>query len=99
MSYPNKAETVLTAGHLYRTLDAIPEADLKRLGSTDPHGADVYALWDGMTRRKIKAGEWFLSGALIAAYRAHQDLGDQTYYRARLVRTELIPARRVVVQS
>lgn len=37
-------------------------------------GKFLAAVWDGKPRRKPKAGEWYLSGAQIGAYRAPNDL-------------------------
>ena len=41
--------------------------------------------------RPPRAGEWYLSGAITAAYRAPGDLST-SYHIARIVRVEIIPA-------
>jgi hypothetical protein len=47
-------------------------------------------------RRPPRAGEWFLSGALIEAYQAAHDL-NQVFHIARLVRTETV-TRKVILE-
>jgi hypothetical protein len=41
--------------------------------------------------RPPRAGEWYLSGAITAAYHATRDLST-AYHIARIVRVEIIPA-------
>lgn len=45
------------------------------------------AQWDGQPRRCPKKGEWYLSGAIITAYRAPNDLSDE-FHIARIVEVE-----------
>ena len=47
----------------------------------------VRAVWDGKPAREPRKGEWFLSGAIIEAYQAKNDLGSK-YRIAKLVRVE-----------
>lgn len=47
----------------------------------------VHAQWDGKPARCPKQGEWYLSGAIIEAYRAPNDLSTP-YPIALLVRTK-----------
>lgn len=42
-------------------------------------------------KRAPERGEYYLSGAIVCAYRAHSDLRT-AYYIARLVEVEQIPA-------
>jgi len=46
----------------------------------------IKAVWTG-EKRPPRKGEWYLSGAIIAAYRAPNDLSSE-YHIARLVVTE-----------
>ena len=45
----------------------------------------VVARWDGERKRLIKKGEWYLSGAEIAAYKAPNNLSTE-YHAAKIVR-------------
>ena len=45
--------------------------------------------------RTPKAGEWYLSGAIVEAYRARSDMTTH-YYIARLVKTEEVITRRII---
>lgn len=45
--------------------------------------------------RPVMAGEWYLSGAIVTAYRAPNDLG-QSFHIARLVRVERVECIREV---
>ena len=45
----------------------------------------VVARWDGERKRLIKKGEWYLSGAEIAAYKAPNNLSTE-YHAAKVVR-------------
>lgn len=47
----------------------------------------VHAQWDGNPRRCPKKGEWYLSGSIVEAYRAPNDLATP-FHIARLVRTK-----------
>jgi hypothetical protein len=53
----------------------------REIGVNQP--PDVKAMWTG-EKRKPKKGEWFLSGSIIEAYKAHNDLNTK-YYSAYLV--------------
>ncbi len=46
----------------------------------------VKAVWTG-EKRCPKKGEWYLSGAIVEAYRAPNDLSSQ-FHIAKLVKTE-----------
>lgn len=56
----------------------------------------VHAVWDGNPPRCPKKGEWYLSGAVIEAYRAPNDLSTP-YYIANLVRTKT--ERKTVIKA
>ena len=43
--------------------------------------------------REPKAGEWYLSGAIVEAYRAPYDLTNSQYYIAKLVRVKMVEVR------
>jgi len=84
----------------YRVVDRIPLALAERIGL--PHDEAVHALsilgcyksvraqWTGEFRPP-KKGEWYLSGAVVEAYLAKNDL-QSPYHLARLVRvrTEVV---------
>jgi hypothetical protein len=70
--------TNLSLGGAYPLGDPIP----CKLRLSRP-GALIMARWTGTTRPPRK-GEWYLSGALIEAYRAPKDL-DASYPIAELV--------------
>lgn len=66
-----------------------PLADFHRenrnLPSLGYNSNRVMAKWDGKPARPVKAGEWFLSGAIIEAYHAQRDL-TTPYHIAKLYR-------------
>jgi hypothetical protein len=68
---------------IYPTRETLTREELKQLGvkKDDNVGAERTGEF-----RPPKAGEWFLSGAIVGAYRAPNDL-PTAYYIARLVRT------------
>jgi len=75
--------------------DNVRADELEALGLIDvkPSIANrriVKAVWTG-EKRPPKKGEWYLSGAIIEAYRAKNDLSD-TYPIATLVTIEKHPA-------
>jgi len=43
--------------------------------------------------REPKAGEWYLSGAIVEAYRAPYDLTNSQYHIAKLVRVKMVEVR------
>jgi hypothetical protein len=43
-------------------------------------------------KRAPRKGEWYLSGAIVGAYKAPNDL-DTVFQIARVIRTKTIPAR------
>jgi hypothetical protein len=45
--------------------------------------------------REPKAGEWFLSGAIVEAYRANNDLLTK-YHIAKLILTETITTTKII---
>lgn len=59
----------------------------KELRAKGLYPEKVAAQWDGHPARPPRKGEWFLSGAMIGAYRAGQDL-TASYHIARLVTVE-----------
>ena len=78
----------------YPIKDFIPFRDLNKLGlnhrlgdigTKDNQVFKVMAVWTGEKRNPI-AGEWFLSGSIIEAYRAKLDMGDE-FHIAKLVKT------------
>ncbi len=80
---------------LYPVLDRLTKAEAKVLGfdripsgpmiSVNMPVKDVHAITTGEFR-KPKKGEWYLSGAIPAAYRAPNDL-TWNYHICELVRT------------
>jgi hypothetical protein len=57
------------------------QSQAKREAGTDM----VVAHWTGEPRRLIRKGEWYLSGAIIEAYRAPSDL-SMKFHPAKLLR-------------
>lgn len=55
----------------------------------------IRAIWDGQPKRCPRAGEWFLSGATIEAYRATKGL-TSAYYIAKLVEVEKYSMERII---
>lgn len=95
----------------YRLVDRLTSSERRRFGKvseglpdiplpeTPPCGrvrVQVLAVWTG-EKRQPKAGEWYLSGAEVEAYRVPNDLST-VFHIARLVKVEeeLILSRRVV---
>lgn len=76
----------------YPLADSVPVEDRRRLGlplyATIRPGT-AHAVRTGEFRPP-RAGEWYLSGAVVAAYRAPNDLST-SYHIARLVRTATRP--------
>lgn len=73
----------------YRRADALTVADFQELGLTLEECRTqpvIMAVWTG-EKRAPKAGEWYLSGMTIAAYRARFNLTTE-FPIARLVRAE-----------
>ena len=58
-------------------------------------GRIMRAKWDGQPKRSPKKGEWFLSGAVIGAYKAPNDL-TQEYHIANIVKTKTTTVTTVV---
>jgi len=56
--------------------------------------ANIRAQLTGELRSPM-AGEWYLSGAIPAAYKAKSDMSS-AFYICRIVRTKTIPAREVI---
>jgi hypothetical protein len=98
------AET-LRRGQLYPLADRLPPeiqaqvrsrrrmVQLPSLGYIGA-GNPVRARWTG-EKRPPRAGEWYLSGAVIEAYRAPNDLSTP-FHIAELVETEEVTTTRVV---
>lgn len=87
----------------FKVVDYIPREDRKALGLEDigqplPSlgiGArNVHAIATG-ERRPPKKGEWYLSGAIVEAYRAPNDLSTP-FQIARLVKTKTITTTVIV---
>ena len=78
-------------GHLYPVSDPLTPFELDKLDIThDDIGTihrEVRAVRAGGKERPPKKGEFYLSGAIPAAYRAPNDL-DTPYLIARIVRVE-----------
>lgn len=78
-----------TRGVTYRLAD---------MPTTEETGVTFRDLYQGAFRavptgekRAPKAGEWYLSGAVVEAYKARGDF-DSEYLIAKLVRVERVPA-------
>jgi hypothetical protein len=74
---------LVTREGVYPLSDYAPEGE--GLAPTDRR--NLRAQWTGEPRRAIRAGEWYLSGAEVAAYRARADIAGP-YHPARLVVAE-----------
>lgn len=75
----------------YRLANSLTLAECKRCG-VDPkrpqEKLSIMAVWTG-ERRSPKAGEWYLSGAPVEAWKAPHDFLDSMVYDiARLVKVE-----------
>lgn len=57
--------------------------------------SDLRAQWDGLPKRPPLKGEYYLSGAIITAYKAPNDLSE-AYHIARIVRVETVTVTRIV---
>lgn len=72
---------------LFPIVDQISRYELKQLGTGRPpwraRQRSVRAVWTG-EKRPPKRGEWYLSGAIVEAYRAPNDLSTP-FHIARLV--------------
>ena len=82
----------------YPTCDQPNRNELRALG-IEPRAAgscyhNVRAVWTG-ERRYPQKGEWYLSGAIVGAYRAPNNLYT-VYHIARLVVTETVTVIRIV---
>ena len=78
----------------YRRGDSLTQAERNQFGVTTLREAQsVMGVWTG-EKRPPKAGEWYLSGAVIEAYRAPNDLTDD-YHIARLVKVETKTVTRI----
>ena len=69
------------AGKYFPLADPPSSDDLSALGLQDKIGIRAMATGEKRSPRK---GEWYLSGAIIEAYRAPTDLSSE-FYIARLV--------------
>jgi hypothetical protein len=74
-------------GSFYPVADNVP-------GVPAENQRTLRAMWTGEPQRMIKAGEWYLSGAIITAYRARSEVGP--YYPAKLAVTETATITRFV---
>jgi hypothetical protein len=79
-------------GKLYDVRDRLTEADLAKLGLTIQTALGyrnfVKAIQTGEFRPP-RQGEWYLSGAIVEAYRAPNDLTTD-YFLARLVKVKTV---------
>ncbi len=90
------ANDKLTRKGLYSVVDRISFQESEALGfDKKPIGSITFgpaknlkAQWTGK-KRCPKAGEWYLSGSIIEAYKAFNDLSTP-YHIAKLVRTETV---------
>jgi hypothetical protein len=81
----------------YKLADYMKRHEFERFGVNNH--AKIRAIFTG-EKRPPKAGEWYLSGAIVEAYRAPNDLSTP-YHIARLVKVELVkvePTERIVQQ-
>ena len=58
-------------------------------------GRIMRAKWDGQPKRPPKKGEWYLSGSIIAAYKATNDL-TQEYHIATIHKTKTTTVTTIV---
>lgn len=70
----------------YALASPLTHGERARLGLTPYDDRNIMAIWTG-EKRAPRAGEWYLSGAIIEAYRAPNDL-PTAYHIARLVKVE-----------
>lgn len=91
---PISGETVA----IYPVRDRVTWEECKKLGidkaipyapTCDVYPANVKAVWTGEVRPP-KAGEWFLSGSVVEAYKASTDAATMSYHIARLVKVTKI---------
>lgn len=61
-------------------------ADETTASERQTFGENPRAIMSEDSKRRPLKGEWYLSGAIVEAYRAPSDLATQ-YYIARLIRT------------
>ena len=89
----------LKRGKLYPLADRVPEEIREQLDPSRRNflESSLRARWNGEFRAP-KKGEWYLSGAIIAAYRARADFIDLKYHLAEIVETELVPEVRRFVR-
>lgn len=76
---PEKVEK----GIPYPLADYYPTMEKRLPPDVGYTNSQIMAVWDGQPRRCPKKGEWFLSGAIIAAYQAKNDLTTK-YHIARV---------------
>jgi len=77
----------LQRNQVYPLNDFHPAMRHKPLNTIGLADKSIGAVWDGLSRRCPKKGEWYLSGADIAAYEAKNDL-SAPYHIARIVRVK-----------
>jgi hypothetical protein len=77
---------------IYPTRDYPTLAELQTLGVKNNHNVQAVATGEF---RPPHAGEWYLSGAIVQAYRAPNDLSTP-YHIARLCVTETLTVTRIV---
>ncbi len=82
----------------YPVKDRIPHTLLEHLGATEPAAQrNVRAVQTGEFRCPQR-NEWYLSGAIVEAYRAPNDLTTD-YYIARLVLVQPVTVEQVVAEQ
>lgn len=77
---------VLTRDYFYPVADFIPLDAFFGAGAMTPRDrlTKIRAVWTG-EKRPPRKGEWYLSGAIIEAYRAPNDLPTMPFAIAKLV--------------
>lgn len=78
--------TVASFEKLYPLGDYHPKASHRPFASVGMYAKNVMAVNSGI-KRCPKRGEWYLSGAIVTAYRAPNDLSSE-YYIAEIVEVQ-----------
>jgi hypothetical protein len=77
-----------SASQFFPLADRPTLAELKTIGAVSFHPHAIMAVYTG-EKRCPKKGEWYLSGAIVQAWRAFDDLMSP-YHIARLVQVETV---------
>ena len=88
------SESRLMRGFAYPLGDRLNLAECQAYGLPQGGGGvyiqtNIKAVWNGEPSRPVRKGEWYFSGAIIAAYRAPADL-DGPYHVGRLVKVKRV---------